>query len=47
MGYGGVSVVVLKGGQAVILTLVPWTPNSEIHMSDSAAIQEAEALFDS
>ena len=47
MGYGGVSVVVLKGGRVVILTLVPWTPNSDIHMSDAAVIQKAAALLDS
>jgi hypothetical protein len=46
MGYGGVSVVVLRGGRAVILTLVPWTPNGDIHMSDSVVIQKAEELLD-
>ena len=46
MGYGGVSVVVFGAGRAVILTLVPWTANGDIHMSDSAVIQKAEALLD-
>lgn len=31
----------------MILTLVPWTANGDIHMSDAAVIQKAEALLDS
>jgi hypothetical protein len=46
-GYGGVSVVVFRGGRAVILTLVPWTVNGDIQMSDAAVIQKAVALLDS
>lgn len=43
-GYGGVSVLALKGGRAVILTLVPKTLNGPLPMDDSAVVHGADSL---
>jgi hypothetical protein len=43
-GYGGISVLALKGGRAVILTLIPKTLNGPLPMDDLAGVHSADSL---
>lgn len=46
-GYGGISVLVYKGGRSVVLTVMPVVANGPVPLSDDVAIRSADSLLSS